>query len=94
MLPFLAQGAVMAIEDAYALGTLLVRLPAAAALRKYEELRRPRATAVQLAARSRQAMMAPAGGDSDAGRASITNVEQIYAFDIIAQVAEALAGAR
>jgi hypothetical protein len=48
---------------------------------------------VQLAARSRQAMMAPAG-DSDAGRATITNVEQIYAFDIIAQTAEALDGAR
>ena len=91
MLPFLAQGAVMAIEDSYALGTLLARLPSAAALRKYEELRLPRATAVQLAARSRQAMMAPAG-DSDARRANITNVEQIYAFDIVAQVAEALDG--
>ena len=94
MLPFLAQGAVMAIEDSYALGTLLAHLPSAPALRKYDELRRPRATAVQLAARSRQAMMAPAAGDSDAARASITNVEQIYAFDIIAQTAEALDGAR
>jgi salicylate hydroxylase len=92
MLPFLAQGAVMAIEDAYALGTLLATLPAPEALATYETLRRPRATAVQLAARSRQAMMAPAGG-SDAGPAAITNVEQIYAFDIIAQVAEALGGA-
>jgi salicylate hydroxylase len=94
MLPFLAQGAVMAIEDAYALGTLLARLPSAPALRKYEELRLPRATAIEFAARSRQAMMAPAGQDSDTARASITNVEQIYAFDIIAQVAEALDGAR
>ena len=90
MLPFLAQGAVMAIEDAYALGTLLARLPSAAALRKYEELRLPRATAVQLAARSRQAMMARASADSASTNASVANVEQIYAFDIVAQVAEAL----
>ena len=92
MLPFLAQGAVMAIEDAYALGTLLAKLPAPAALATYEALRLPRATAVQRAARSRQAMMAPAGA-SDGGHA-ITNVEQIYAFDIVAQVAEALDRAR
>ena len=91
MLPFLAQGAVMAIEDSYALGTLLAKMQAPAALRVYEELRLPRATAVQLAARSRQAMMAPAG-DGDAHLATITNVEQIYAFDIIAQIAEALDG--
>lgn len=96
MLPFLAQGAVMAIEDSYALGTLLAKLPAPAALQKYEQLRLPRATAVQLAARSRQAMMEPAGeaSDGDGGGARITNVEQIYAFDVIAQVAEALDGAR
>lgn len=93
MLPFLAQGAVMAIEDSYAIGALLAKLPAPAALRKYEELRLPRATAVQRAARSRQAMMEPAADASDAGSARITNVEQIYAFDVIAQVAEALDGA-
>jgi salicylate hydroxylase len=92
MLPFLAQGAVMAIEDSYALGTLLAKLPAPAALATYEKLRLPRATAVQLAARSRQAMMAPAG-ESDGGAASIANVEQIYAYDIVAKVAEALDGA-
>lgn len=95
MLPFLAQGAVMAIEDSYALGTLLAKLPAPEALKKYEELRLPRATAVQLAARSRQAMMAPAGDTSGShSDAAITNVEQIYAFDVVAQVAEALDSAR
>ena len=88
MLPFLAQGAVMAIEDSYALGTLLAKLPAPAALETYEGLRLPRATAVQLAARSRQAMMAPGGN------AAITNVEQIYAYDIVAQVAAVLEGMR
>src|SRR6185312_10784187 len=81
MLPFLAQGAVMAIEDSYALGTLLAKLPAPRALKKYEALRLPRATAVQLAARSRQAMMERAADSSDAN--AITNVEQIYAFDVI-----------
>lgn len=90
MLPFLAQGAVMAIEDAYALGTLLARLPSAAALQKYEELRRPRATAVQRAARSRHAMMAGKSGDAERPGDSI-DIEQVYAFDIIAHVAEAIA---
>ena len=95
MLPFLAQGAVMAIEDSYALGALLAKLPAPAALQTYEKLRRPRATAVQLAARSRQAMMEPAADKgAEGGNAAITNVEQIYAFDVIAQVAEALDGAQ
>lgn len=93
MLPFLAQGAVIAIEDAYALGTLLARLPSAAALQKYEELRRPRATAVQLAARSRQAMMAGKRGDAQSPSGGI-DIEEVYAFDIVAQVAEALDGKR
>ena len=94
MLPFLAQGAVMAIEDAYALGTLLAKLPAPAALAKYEALRLPRATMVQQAARSRRAMMARATGDSDTMNANVTHIEQIYDFDVIAQVAEALDDAR
>ncbi len=90
MLPFLAQGAVMAIEDAYALGTLLARLPSAEALRLYQELRLPRATAIQIAARSRQAMMArTAKGDESNAPAGI-DIEQVYAFDVVAQVAEAL----
>jgi 2-polyprenyl-6-methoxyphenol hydroxylase-like FAD-dependent oxidoreductase len=91
MLPFLAQGAVMAIEDAYALGTLLARLPAPEALRKYEELRLPRATAIQLAARSRQAMMA--GGDKQTGSDQTRNpisAEDVYAYDIVEQTAKSL----
>ena len=94
MLPFLAQGAVMAIEDAYALGTLLAKLPAPAALAKYEALRLARATMVQLAARSRRAMMARAAGDSETTNATVTQIEQIYDFDIIARVEEALDDAR
>ena len=90
MLPYLAQGAVMAIEDAYALGTLLAQLPSAEALQKYQALRLPRATAVQRAARSRRAMMASAPADSEAKNETAISVEEIYEFDIVAQVAKAL----
>jgi salicylate hydroxylase len=54
MLPFLAQGAAMAIEDAAVLATALAATPAdpAAAMRRYEQARRPRTTKVQRAARA------------------------------------------
>lgn len=42
MLPFLAQGAVMAIEDGYVLGRCLAQFPVAEALRRYEAARRER----------------------------------------------------
>jgi salicylate hydroxylase len=53
MLPFLAQGAAMAIEDAAVLARELARSPVdcAAALRSYESERRPRTARVQRAAR-------------------------------------------
>jgi salicylate hydroxylase len=54
MLPFLAQGAAMAIEDAAVLARELVRAPPgdrSAALRRYEAARRPRTARVQNAAR-------------------------------------------
>ena len=53
MLPFLAQGAAMAIEDAAALAAALAAAPndAAAALRRYEAARGPRTARVQRAAR-------------------------------------------
>jgi salicylate hydroxylase len=53
MLPFLAQGAAMAIEDAAVLARELVRSPddRVAALRRYETARRPRTAHVQHAAR-------------------------------------------
>ena len=55
MLPFLSQGAAMAIEDAYVLAEALVHfqgdLPAA--LKAYENERRPRTSEVQLQARER-----------------------------------------
>jgi salicylate hydroxylase len=52
MLPFLAQGAVMAIEDAYVLARLVsTAADIPAALRAYEASRKPRTTRVQAGAR-------------------------------------------
>ena len=55
MLPFYAQGAGQAIEDAAALAVCLAAGPAdpPAALARYEQVRRPRATKVQEASRGR-----------------------------------------
>ncbi len=52
MLPFLAQGAVMAIEDAYVLARLVSRSgDMAKALQTYEAVRKPRTSRVQAGAR-------------------------------------------
>lgn len=57
MLPFMAQGAVMAIEDAYVLARELGRGgQAEAALQAYEAKRKPRATRVQNVARANAAL--------------------------------------
>lgn len=55
MLPFLGQGAAMAIEDSYALGSLLKKYEAdpTRGLRKYEELRQPRTAQAQIGSRER-----------------------------------------
>lgn len=55
MLPFLSQGAAMAIEDAYVLAAALSAHPSdvSAALRDYEAERLPRTSRVQLEARER-----------------------------------------
>ena len=55
MLPFLSQGAAMAIEDGYVLAAALARYGSdvEAALRAYEAERRPRTARVQLEARER-----------------------------------------
>jgi len=51
MLPFLAQGAAMALEDAWVLAASLAAAPdLGAGLRAYEDRRKPRATRVQRAA--------------------------------------------
>jgi salicylate hydroxylase len=55
MLPFLSQGAAMAIEDAFVLASALQKngTDVAAGLRLYEALRKPRTSRVQLESRER-----------------------------------------
>lgn len=53
MLPFLAQGAAMAIEDAWVLAAELADKPISDALESYQAARLPRTSKVQLAARAR-----------------------------------------
>ncbi|MEO0342251.1 MAG: FAD-dependent monooxygenase [Pseudomonadota bacterium] len=50
LVPFFAQGAAMALEDAVVLANCLSRLDRAAALERFEKLRKPRTTAVTRAA--------------------------------------------
>ncbi len=52
MLPFMAQGAAQAIEDAWVLSDQLTKSSTAKALHRYEALRRPRASMVQAASRA------------------------------------------
>jgi salicylate hydroxylase len=57
MLPFFAQGAAQAVEDAYVLAACLKRADtttAPQALQRYEAIRRPRASQVQLMSRGRE----------------------------------------
>ena len=67
MLPFMAQGAGMAIEDAVVLGRALAgaadRAQAAAALQRYETARRERTARIQLASRGNEWMKGPGNAD-------------------------------
>src|SRR5262245_60373890 len=69
VLPYLAQGAALAIEDALALAASLASTPddPTRAFRRYEELRRPRATRVQRAS-SRFGFLYHLGGPLAAAR--------------------------
>jgi salicylate hydroxylase len=98
MLPYLAQGACMAIEDAYALATSLARsADVETALRSYEALRRPRTAQVQLASRARarpnqlNSPLARLGRDLVYKLQKLVNpskhtyrVEWIYGYDVTA----------
>jgi salicylate hydroxylase len=66
MLPFLAQGAAMAIEDGAVLATRLAAAPddPAAAMRRYEQDRRARVAKVQRAARSNGKVYQYSGPDA------------------------------
>jgi salicylate hydroxylase len=103
MVPFLAQGAAMAMEDGYVLGGLLgkYRDRPLEALRKYETERRPRANRVQQNSLERAATIHEADPVKRAERnrlyaeMSKANPEQtmhkaewIYSYDVDAVIAE------
>jgi len=65
MLPFMAQGAVMAIEDAVVLSRALAQSPSdiTAALRRYEDARRERTAQIQIGSRGNQWMKTQGNAD-------------------------------
>ena len=62
MLPFMAQGAAMAIEDAYVLSQCVARYPLADALKHYEQDRKPRATKIQQMSKANAGLYHMQGG--------------------------------
>ncbi|MDP6343195.1 MAG: FAD-dependent monooxygenase [Alphaproteobacteria bacterium] len=95
MLPFLAQGACMAIEDGYVLARCLQRQDdPVAALAEYEAARRPRASQVQLGARARTRTLHMADADevrqrNEANRQDperfAKEMHWLYAYDPVAE---------
>lgn len=92
MLPFMAQGAAQSIEDGAALAALLAKMPDAPedALRRYEEIRKPRATRLQEAsAANRERFHLHDGPEQQArdqamansGDRSIANIGWLYQHD-------------
>lgn len=95
MLPFMAQGAAQAIEDGAALASLLTAMPddMLGALRRYEEIRKPRATRLQEASAANRGRFHLADGAEQqkrdelmarSGDRSIANIGWLYAHDAAA----------
>jgi salicylate hydroxylase len=99
MLPFFAQGAAQALEDAYVLAACLQhadRASAPAALQRYEAIRRPRASQVQVMSRGRELRNhLPDGAEQAARDAELANGDPLrqsawlYAHDLDAELAQA-----
>ncbi|MDP1749897.1 MAG: FAD-dependent monooxygenase [Reyranella sp.] len=92
MLPMMAQGAAQAIEDGAALASLLAAMPddVPGALRRYEEIRKPRATRLQEAsAANRTRFHLPDGPEQQerdeamakSGDRSMDNIGWLYGHD-------------
>ncbi|MDH2401818.1 FAD-dependent monooxygenase [Bradyrhizobium sp. SSUT18] len=92
MLPFMAQGAAQSVEDGATLAALLRMMPddVPAALRRYEEIRKPRVTRLQQAsAANRVRFHLPDGPEqqqrdaltADSGGRSIPDVSWLYGHD-------------
>jgi salicylate hydroxylase len=91
MLPFMAQGAAQSIEDGATLAACLARIgDLPSALRRYEALRRPRATRLQEMSRANKTRFhLPDGADQQkrdaemaaAGDRQLANIGWLYAHD-------------
>lgn len=91
MLPFMAQGAAMAFEDAYVLAKCVqAGSDIQSALRRYEDIRKPRASAVQARARANADLFHMKGIGAKArllaasllpSRAALAPLDWIYGFD-------------
>jgi salicylate hydroxylase len=97
MLPYMAQGAGQALEDGAVLAACLAKSPdVAGALKHYEEVRRPRASKVQLAARGNKTRYhlpdGPEQMERDAHMASgatdwsFKAIDWLYGHDAVAEV--------
>ena len=97
MLPFMAQGAAMAIEDSFVLAKYLAQhdLSIVEALNAYEAKRKPRTTQIQQASRNNADVYHMKGGvfgslrlgvlkalTSLAPQLSVSKLDEIYAFDV------------
>jgi len=92
MLPMMAQGAAQAIEDGSALASLLKAMPddVPSALRRYEEVRKPRATRLQEASAANRTRFHLADGPAqqardeamaNSGDRSMANIGWLYSHD-------------
>jgi salicylate hydroxylase len=96
MLPFFAQGAAQAVEDAAILAGCLRGADRASlphALQRYEHIRKPRATQVQLMSRGREVQNhLPAGAEQEARDARLANGQPLrdnawlYGYDVDADL--------
>jgi salicylate hydroxylase len=83
MLPFMAQGAAMAIEDAYALGRLLEQHALPLALARYEALRKPRATKIQAMSKDNAGLYHMRGGALGRMKLNALRVASAYCPQLI-----------
>ncbi|SBS28120.1 6-hydroxynicotinate 3-monooxygenase precursor [Marinomonas aquimarina] len=83
MLPFMAQGAAMAIEDAFVLTQTLLKYDYHFAFDKYEALRKPRVTAIQKQSRDNAALYHMHGGWQGRMKLQALGLASKYASGII-----------
>lgn len=98
-LPFMAQGAAMAIEDAAVLGACLdSTTDTAQALLRYERLRRPRTAGIQQGSRRNAEVFHLRGfkawaRNRAAGHAAVGRLKDVYGYDALTAVPDEAAGA-